>query len=55
MDFYTIEAKNWDKANYNPDFEEQLQEYLSSLFIHTSIFLDSNSLKKLFLYFLAGK
>jgi uncharacterized protein YjbI with pentapeptide repeats len=23
-----IEAKNWNKANYNPDFEEELQQYL---------------------------
>jgi hypothetical protein len=27
-----FEAKNWDKAKYNPNFEKQLQTYLSSLF-----------------------
>lgn len=27
-----LEAKNWDKAKYNPDFEKQLQAYLLSLF-----------------------
>ncbi len=50
-----LKAKNWDKAEYNSDVEEKLQKYLLSLFITTSIFLDSSSLKRLFFNQLAKK